>query len=465
MGTSVPISPSFPVGDPVSTTPARYVPIQSIRIPPDRQRQSFDEAAILELAASITSTVLIHAPVVTPDNTLIAGENRLRAISKHIYPLGKTFTYNGEVVPPGMVPVNTVHSDDPLILAEIEWDENTKRKDLTWQEQAQATAMLHNLRRMQKERAYPDQVVAQTVADTAIEVRGSAIGDAQTVTRNEIIISRHLDKPEVAKAPTLKEAVKALKRIEDADRNRKLAVAVGETYSASQHQLFHADCLNWMADPVWAGAFDVILTDPPYGMGAQDFGDGAGRLAGITHDYDDSYEAWKVLVQTWATLAYQVAAPQCHAYVFCDFDRFHELKSYMAAAGWYVFRTPLINYKSNSGRVPLPDKGPRRQYEILLYAIKGDKLTTGIFSDVITSQADEQLQHGAQKPVALYEDLLKRSVKPGDRVLDTFAGTGTIFAAAHKFKCLAVGVEKSNTYYGVCVKRLEDLANQKELPL
>ena len=102
-----------------------------------------------------------------------------------------------------MVPVNTVHSDDPLVLAEIEWDENTKRKDLTWQEQAQATAMLHNLRRMQKERAYPDQVVAQTVADTAIEVRGSAIGDAQTGSRNEIIISRHLDKPEVAKAPTL----------------------------------------------------------------------------------------------------------------------------------------------------------------------------------------------------------------------------------------------------------------------
>ena len=451
----------------MSTTPARYIPIQSIRIPPDRQRQQFDEAAILELAASITGTVLIHAPVVTPDNTLIAGENRLRAISKHIYPLGKTFTYNGEVVPPGMVPVNTVHSDDSLILAEIEWDENTKRKDLTWQEQAQATAMLHNLRQMQKNRhALPSEPPpVQTVAETAVELRGSSIGDAQTVTRNEIIISRHLDKPEVAKAPTLKEAVKALKRIEDADRNRKLAVAVGETYSASQHQLFHADCLEWMADPAWAGTFDVILTDPPYGMGAQNFGDGAGRLAGITHEYDDSYEAWQVLVGQWAALSYRVAAPQAHAYVFCDFDRFHELKGHMERAGWYVFRTPLINYKSNSGRVPLPDKGPRRQYEILLYAIKGDKLTTGIFSDVITSQADEQLQHGAQKPVALYEDLLKRSVKPGDRVLDTFAGTGTIFAAAHKFKCLAVGVEKSDTYYGVCVKRLEDLANQKELPL
>jgi len=84
---------------------------------------------------------------------------------------------------------------------------------------------------------------------------------------------------------------------------------------------------------------------------------------------------------------------------------------------------------------------------------------------VITSQADEQLQHGAQKPVALYEDLLKRSVRPGDRVLDTFAGTGTIFAAAHAFKCLATGVEKSDTYYGVCVKRLETLGQQKELPL
>ena len=129
----------------------------------------------------------------------------------------------------------------------------------------------------------------------------------------------------------------------------------------------------------------------------------------------------------------------------------------MRKAGWYVFRTPLINFKTNSGRVPLPDRGPRRQYEILLYAIKGDKPVTHIYPDVITSQADENMSHGAQKPVAVYQNLLQRSVRPGDTVLDCFAGSGTIFPAAHTFKVKAVGIEQSAEYYGMGLRRIQDI--------
>ena len=32
--------------------------------------------------------------------------------------------------------------------------------------------------------------------------------------------------------------------------------------------------------------------------------------------------------------------------------------------------------------------------------------------------------HGAQKPVVVYQNLLQRSVRAGDKVLDPFAGTG-----------------------------------------
>lgn len=126
----------------------------------------------------------------------------------------------------------------------------------------------------------------------------------------------------------------------------------------------------------------------------------------------------------------------------------------MQAAGWYVFRTPLINHKMNSGRVPLPDQGPRRQYEIILYAIKGKKQTTHIYPDVISTSADENFSHGAQKPVALYQNLLQRSVRPGDRVLDTFAGSGTIFEAANGFKCSATGTELNPEYFGMCLARI-----------
>ena len=183
-------------------------------------------------------------------------------------------------------------------------------------------------------------------------------------------------------------------------------------------------------------------------------------MVNSVHQYDDSPEAWTNLMNQFCPKAYRVAKPQAHAYIFCDFDRFHQLKTIMEQAGWYVFRTPLIFHKLGSGRVPLPDHGPRRQYELALYAIKGKKPVTGIFSDVISCRLEENLTHGANKPVELYMDLLKRSCRPGDQVLDCFAGSGTIFPAAHASKLYATGIELSPEYYGIAVNRLNSLDDE-----
>lgn len=455
-------------------SPAHFVSLPDFLVLADRQRRTFDEASLLELAQSIEKHGLFHALQVRRDGvTLVSGERRLQAILKHLVPLGKTFTYAGEPVPLGHVPVIPVATDDALALEEIELDENLKRKDLTWQETANAHARLHALRVQQAEKQYTHSdgtmlpELRHTPADTAKEIHGADLNAfRQDTVRQEILISKHMDKPEVAKAPDLKSAFKALKKIEDAERNRQLAIAVGDTHTSGVHKVFNANCLQWMSSPDWAGKFDVILTDPPYGMDAQDFGDGAGKLTGIDHDYDDSYASWKVLMEAWAHHSYTITKSQAHAYVFCDIANFFELGDMMRAAGWYVFRTPLTNFKQNSGRVPLPFEGPRRQSEWCLYAIKGHKTVNHIASDVIVTGSDEQMSHGAQKPVALYDDLLRRSIKPGDWVLDTFAGSGTILPACHALKCVAVAVEQNPVYYGLCLQRLAALdMTQEELPI
>ncbi len=446
-----------------------FTPLADIVIKSGRQRQEFDPAKMEELKNSIIDSGLMHAPVMRNEAgklVLVAGETRLKVI-EDIYALGETFRYNGQQVPAGLIPYVTLGELSPLAAEEAELDENLRRKDLTWQELANAHSKLHNLRKKQADAiriTHQDQSQApapHTIADTAREVHGRADGYFHDLMRQEIIVAQHLDNPEVAKAGSMKDAFKILKKQEETKKNIALGLAVGATFNSAMHQLHNVNCLDWMDDPANAGTIDVILTDPPYGMGADDFGDGAGRLSGIEHHYDDSYESWLELMKRWCPLSFAVTKPQAHAYIFCDIDRFHELKSMMQAAGWYVFRTPLINFKTNSGRVPLPDKGPRRQYEILLYAIKGGKLTTHIYPDVITSQADESMSHGAQKPVAVYANLLQRSVRPGDTVLDAFAGSGTIFPAAHPFKCTAIGLERSGEYYGMGLRRLQGL--QEEL--
>lgn len=459
--------------------PAEFVPLASIVVPTGRHRQDFDPMKMTELANSIRTHGLFHALQVRADGvTLVSGETRLRVLRDPLRGIGKAYTYGGEPVPADHVPVIRVATEDPLALEEIELQENTARKDLTWQELAQTTARLERLRTGQAERkAMQEADVAKanavmkaerpTPTTLAAEVRKSTAPAAVEATRQELIVAKHLADPEVAKAASLKDAMKVIKRKDSARQLLELGAMVGKSFTANDHKLEQGNCCeimrNWAEDPS-GPRFDVILTDPPYGMGAHEFGDGAGRLEGIEHHYDDSYETWKELLRSWAILSFAVAKPQAHAYVFCDFDRFHELKGFMVEAGWYVFRTPLINVKRNSGRVPLPDQGPRRQYEICLYAIKGKKPVNAIKSDVIITEADEQMSHGAQKPEELYKELLSRSIKPGDMVLDSFAGSGTIFPSCHAGKVIAYGIEQNPTYYGMCAKRLEALGAQKELP-
>ena len=119
------------------------------------------------------------------------------------------------------------------------------------------------------------------------------------------------------------------------------------------------------------------------------------------------------------------------------------LKSIMSSAGWKCFRTPFIWVNPSAMRTPWVEMGPQRKYQVCLYAVKGDKPVTRIYSDVMTYGSDENLNHPAQKPVDLYIDLLRRSVVPGNVVIDPFAGSGTIFPAAHAMKCKAIGIEQN----------------------
>lgn len=436
----------------------------SILISDDRQRKEFDADFTMELANTIGAQGLLHAPVMrevpAADGSialwLVAGETRIKAIEM-LWMTGGTLRYNNQIIPEGNIPYVTLGQLSPLEAEEAELEENLKRKNLTWQESSAALARLHSLR--QKQALAEGRI--HTVADTALETKGRSDGSFQNNVRKELIVAAHLHNPEVQKAKTADEAFKILKKQEAAASNVALALEVGKSYSSAVHTLLNVNCISWMKEQP-SELFDCILTDPPYGMGAQDFGDGGGKLVNSEHHYDDSIEAWRSLMADWCPLSYRLAKKQCHAYVFCDQANFAELKGFMEAAGWYVFRTMLIAHKPNSGRVPLPTMGPRRQYETILYAIKGQKNVNTIASDVISTTADANLTHGAQKPVALYVDLLKRSTRAGDSVADFFGGSGTMLAAAQELKLVSTVTEQSPEYYAMAYKRLRDLENAPE---
>ena len=447
---------------------ALLVPINSIIVKSNRQRREFDLGPLEELKESMQRRAgLQNAPVVrfeSGETVLVSGERRLRA-ARDLHDLGLEFRYGGAPVPVGLMPVVPIGELSELEAEEAELDENLRRTDLTWQEKAMASARLMRLREKQADAAGKP---GPTVADITREVRPDAstfVGEAHTATRNEILVARHLADPEVAKAKTIGDAVKILKKREEVTLNQMLAATVGASFGAHSHQLLNADCLEWLATTA-PGQFDIILSDPPYGMGADEFGDsGQGPSAGA-HFYKDDYETWKQLMGLLPALLFRAAKAEAHAYLFCDLDRFADLRQVMTFAGWKVHRTPLVWHNPDGFRAPWPEQGPQRQYELVLYAVKGDRKTTKLASDVLSYRRDASLGHPAQKPVALLRDLLSRSARPGDRVLDAFAGSGSTVAACHEMKLPCTGLELDAGAYGIAVKRLQGLAAfETELPL
>ena len=69
--------------------------------------------------------------------------------------------------------------------------------------------------------------------------------------------------------------------------------------------------------------------------------------------------------------------------------------------------------------------------------------------------------HPCQKPISLYEWILKNYAKKGDKILDTHLGSGSIAIAAHYFGSAEfVGIEIDEDYYLDACKRIKEHTKQ-----
>ena len=210
---------------------------------------------------------------------------------------------------------------------EAELEENIRRVDLTWQERAAATARLMEFRKAQAQAGGGDIPTTATIAE---EVRGSREGAAHESTRKELILAKHLDDLAVKNAKTIDEAFKALKKREEVARNVQLAETVGRTFNAANHQAHNGDSREW-CEAYTGPLFDVVVTDPPYGMGADEFGDSGGMAEGA-HFYQDSADIVTRIMQWLPEQLFRLTKPDAHAYIFCDIEWFASWKLALVAS-------------------------------------------------------------------------------------------------------------------------------------
>lgn len=433
------------------------IAITDVVLPADRQRSKNNPQKLLELKNSILSEGLFHAIILAEGNILVAGATRLAAI-RELYNEGAAFFYNREQVPNGQIPFSYTHKTDEASIFKIELEENLRRENLSPIDEAQALARLHNLQCNAAPIIFPGTEIRQKVTfqDTA-KVLGEITGqpqtnDAQRIS-DAILVDKFKDLPEVKNAKTVKEAVRFAKKAAE----RSFREVLGRMEAGPQegrHHIVLGDCrevLPTIAD----GVVDIIIADPPYGIGADQFGEQS--LVG--HEYKDDMRAFLSVLEAVHQEGCRICKPDAAAFIFIDILQFHPTREFLRnlweANGWYFWPTPLIWHKPNRGHAPQPKRGPSRRYETILYAIRGNREVRKVGSDVLTFNVPDDRSHGAGKPVELYQELLSWIAYPGDVALDPCAGGGTLVSAADQLDLSAICIERDPGHITLIQERLK----------
>jgi site-specific DNA-methyltransferase (adenine-specific) len=77
--------------------------------------------------------------------------------------------------------------------------------------------------------------------------------------------------------------------------------------------------------------------------------------------------------------------------------------------------------------------------------------------------AKEKRIHPTQKPVALYKWTLARYAKPGDKILDTHAGSASCLVACHELGFDFTGFEIDKHYFDLAQERLAAVTAQTRM--
>jgi site-specific DNA-methyltransferase (adenine-specific) len=436
---------------------SRFIAADAISIGP-RQRKKIESQPLADLEESIRQRGLLHAPTFRENQhgiwQLVVGERRTRAMQRLIEKK-IPFLYDGAPVPEGMIPIVTLQESlTRADLKQIEFDENKIREPLPWQDEAEALSEIHRLRQEEHGTQTRLETAKQLIEEKVVETNTSPHALAQRIQR-ATTIAENLSNPTIAKARNETEAYNLILKGEEERINAALArrrLAASDTIP--DIVIRQGDCLE-ILPTLDSGIADLIFSDPPFGIGANT---GGFRQRTVHHhNYDDTPESARLIYQSIILDGFRIAKPMANLWLFCDIDLFFTLREMCGRVGWVPFRTPIIWRKSMSeGMAPWQGKGPRRTYELLLYATKGQR---GLISSPVDVLDEARVSrsartHAGEKPVELLKTIIEASTLPGDYVLDPCCGSGSTLVAARESHRCGMGIELDDVYYNTAMSNV-----------
>lgn len=212
-------------------------------------------------------------------------------------------------------------------------------------------------------------------------------------------------------------------------------------YSDDWVSIYHGDCRE-VVPTLDDGSVDMVLTDPPYGLGIG-YGRTALGLRTIANDTTTDLLLW--VVQQCP----RVLADDRWAAVFCGYTQVGPVQDSFASLGLGV-KTVGVWDKG----MPTLGEGIRNQYELFVLARKGKAPERFCGGNVWRcTQGGGRPEHPHEKPGEVLRRLVENYSEPGALVLDPCMGSGTTLRAAKDCNRRSIGIEIEEQYCEIAARR------------
>ena len=220
-------------------------------------------------------------------------------------------------------------------------------------------------------------------------------------------------------------------------------------YSDEWVTLYHGDALE-VLDEIKSASVALVVTDPPYVIGAVSAGNMASKSGGWADMMNSAH---------WFTAWYRQVNRVLHSSgSFWSFANWRTIPVVMRAAvdAGLPITSMMVWDKEWIG--PGGAQGLRPSYEVCaLMAQPGFALPDRGTPDIWRCKVGSHKPHGhpAEKPEALIRRIIEACELPADAVvLDPFAGSGTSLAAAKAAGVRSIGIESEAKWCDVIAERV-----------
>lgn len=214
------------------------------------------------------------------------------------------------------------------------------------------------------------------------------------------------------------------------------------------YNLILGDCIEKLKD-VPTGSVDAVITDPPYFLGLTHNGKKGefGDLTIAKPFWNEFYREMKRVLKPDTGCFYQFCDWRGYAFFYPLIEREIGIKNCIVwdkASGpgnFYTYSHEFILFNTNDNKWRCKQKGSTGVLKIAGFS-GGARATNG------------EKVHPTQKPVEIVERLLLDSTNENDLILDPFMGSGTTGVVALRNNRRFIGMELSEKYFEIAVKRI-----------